>query len=199
MSKSGGIAITKIPTTKVVLLGDAGVGKTTLRQAYMGRGYRETYIPTIGADISIKDVEIGGKQLKYQIWDLAGHTRFDAVRSMYYSGSEGAILVYEITEPKSLDNLRNWIKELFVNTRKKKIPLLIIGNKIDLRPTHPCLSIEQGLEFVEKLREGFGSFIPIYFVETSAKTGKNVDDAFQKLGKTILSNFLEGRKKQLDC
>ena len=171
---------------KVVLMGDGSVGKTSLRRTYMGEGFRAQYMITIGADFAVKKMQLeGGHDVSIQIWDLAGQEHFKSVRSTFYKGAQGALAVYSTVERTSYDNIKNWLEECWTNAAKK-IPVVLIGNKIDLRPTHSCLSIEQGLEFVEKLREGFGTFIPIYFVETSAKTGKNVDDAFQKLGKTIL-------------
>ncbi|MFX0061212.1 MAG: GTP-binding protein [Candidatus Hermodarchaeota archaeon] len=176
--------ITKI---KVVLLGDGAVGKTTLKLRYMEKGFRERYMPTLGADITIKTISVHDESLDFHIWDLAGQPKFNIVRHLYYRGSFGALLIYDITHQNSLTNLKNWAQELDKNNFIKEIPLLIIGNKIDLRETFDSsLTTEQGREFTENLKEQLGSERPIYFFESSAKTGQNVRTIFEKLGEEVL-------------
>ncbi|MFX0091915.1 MAG: Rab family GTPase [Candidatus Hodarchaeota archaeon] len=172
---------------KLVLLGDGAVGKTTLKNRYLGKGFEERYLPTLGADISIKTINIRDESLKCRIWDLAGQPKFHTVRKLYYRGAIGAILMYDITLAPTLDNLENWLKELEKHNHFKEIPLIIVGNKIDLRQTtESCVSTEKGREFTESLKNQLEKERFVHFLETSAKENQNVNDAFEKLGEGIL-------------
>ncbi len=170
---------------KIPLLGDMAVGKTSLRKKYLGEGFNTKYMVTIGADFSVKSVLIDDREVRLQIWDLAGQQQFATVRSLYYNGSSGAILVYDVTNPHSYENIPLWTKELLQNNDNKKIPLMLIGNKIDLRDTvrTTTVSKEEGEQLAEKLRKEFNI---VYFFETSAKTGEGVNEAFDYFVRSIL-------------
>ncbi len=170
---------------KTPLLGDMAVGKTSLRKRYLGEGFGVKYMVTIGADFSVKTVKIDDKEVRLQIWDLAGQRQFATVRSLYYGGSAGAILVYDVTNPQSYDNIPNWIAELLQNNDNKRVPLMLIGNKIDLRDkvTTRTLGRDDGEKLAEKLREEFEE---VYFFETSAKTGEGVKEAFDHFVRAML-------------
>ena len=173
-----------MPLYKICLLGDGGVGKTSLRERFLGKGFQSGYILTIGADFAVQNLEIDGRQYKFQIWDLAGQQRFSAVRALYYKGSHGAILVFDRTRPDSLYNLENWKNELFTNVGFQ-IPYIILGNKSDL-PN----SIEEEVlnKFIAKSQsEVEENLYKIKYLNTSAKTGLNVTDAFETLGLSIKS------------
>ncbi|MFX0064616.1 MAG: Rab family GTPase [Candidatus Hermodarchaeota archaeon] len=174
-----------IDTIKIVLLGESTVGKTALRQVYTGEQYQEAYRPTLGVDYSVKeDVGEEGRVWKWQICDLAGTPNYRPMRSLLYPGAEGAILVYDLGNPASLTRLHHWIGELYTVVGIG-IPLLILGNKIDLQETEtPCLMTEQGAEFVNQLQEHF-DLQWVGFIETSAKTPTNVVEAFNELKKLI--------------
>ena len=177
---------------KVVLLGDAAVGKTSLRRRWMGEGFTSQYITTIGADFSVKEIKIKiNKKVitcTYQIWDLAGQVQFHAVRQCYYQGALGAIIMYDITNIESVQSVPIWINELWRNNKLDVTPFILIANKIDLRNEVPqSLRTEQGKSYAMQLSERtllHGFEIP--FIETSAKTGENVDRAFQLLGEMII-------------
>ncbi|MFX0116532.1 MAG: GTP-binding protein [Candidatus Hodarchaeota archaeon] len=173
---------------KVCLLGDGAVGKTALRERYLGKGFSSNYIMTIGADFAVKPVTIRERPAKFQIWDLAGQPRFSSVRALYYRGSMGALLIFDVTRPDSFANQRDWINELWKSNGKGPIPLVILGNKSDLRGHSPDeISNEQALEFAETLSEETRSTgFETPYLETSAKTGQNVNEAFQMLGNSIL-------------
>ncbi|MFX0094802.1 MAG: Rab family GTPase, partial [Candidatus Hodarchaeota archaeon] len=157
---------------KLVLLGDGAVGKTALRKSFMGETITEQYIRTIGAAFSSKMIIIKRMRLAYQIWDLAGQEHFNVVRPFYYKGAAGGILVYDITREQTLYNLKNWIQEFFSNVRNKQIPLVMLGNKIDLKhTTNFTVSTEQAIEYAKTLEDEFQCEFPISFLETSAKTG----------------------------
>ncbi|MFX1513985.1 MAG: Rab family GTPase [Promethearchaeota archaeon] len=122
---------------KICLLGDGAVGKTSLRERYLGKGFKSGYTMTIGADFAVKESNVDGNEIKFQIWDLAGQPRFSSVRELYYKGSVGGLLVYDCTRPESYQNLDGWIEELWKNNGRGKLPLVLIANKVDLREENP--------------------------------------------------------------
>ncbi|MFX1507899.1 MAG: Rab family GTPase [Promethearchaeota archaeon] len=179
---------------KIVLIGDGGVGKTAIRENYLGHGFESQYVMTIGADFAMQDDIINGKKLRYQIWDLAGQDRFDGVRNVYYRAAKGALLVFDVTRPDSFYNIPKWIKELWGYNGQGKIPVILVANKIDLREAeNETISPDQGRMMAEKLTkltspEGFAC----HYIETSAKTGVKIHDAFSLLSENIL-NLAEKR------
>ncbi|MHA2364982.1 MAG: GTP-binding protein [Candidatus Hodarchaeales archaeon] len=182
---------------KIVLTGDGGVGKTAIRERYLGRGFQSKYMMTIGADFALKEAVIDGRSIKFQIWDLAGQQRFGAVRSVYYLGCLGALLLFDVTRRESFENLQSWIKEIWNHNGKGVIPIVLLGNKVDLRDQYPdSISNEVAERYCAKLSEqtqphGFD----IRFLETSAKTGLNVAEAFDVLGQ-VYFEYLEKQKKK---
>ena len=102
---------------KTVLCGDPNVGKESIRRQYLGQGFQSTYLMTIGADFAVKSTTINYNgicySVKFQIWDLAGQPRFGTVRSVYYYGCLGALLVFDVTRPDTFTNLESWIDEIF--------------------------------------------------------------------------------------
>jgi small GTP-binding protein len=176
---------------KIVLCGDGAVGKTALRETYLGKEFTSSYLMTIGADFAVQKTEVAGKEVKFQIWDLAGQERFNSVRSLYYQGSHGVLFVYDVTRPESYQNLVDgWLNELMKHTRGGPIPAVVLGNKIDLRnlddPTH--IRPDQGGDLVEKMSESLSNGeLDIPYLETSAKTGENVQVAFKKLAEMIIA------------
>jgi small GTP-binding protein len=181
---------------KIVLIGDGGVGKTAIRERYLGKGFKAQYLLTIGADFAMRDDVIRGESIRYQIWDLAGQQRFDAVREVYYKGSVGALLVYDVTRPDSYFNTPKWINELWTNNGRGRVPIVVVANKIDMRElSDDTVSPEQGRIFTERLTkltkpEGFDC----YYIETSAKTGVSIQAAFTLLGENILKFVSRQRK-----
>lgn len=179
------------PIYKIALLGDGAVGKTSLRSRFMRNAFDDGYSMTIGADFAAKTLEVDGKQIKFQIWDLAGQPHFATIRSLYYQGSLGALLVYDISVPESFQNVLKWVDELWKNNGKGFVPIVLLGNKFDLRNKFPeAISSDQGELLAEQLsektsEEGF----EVSYLETSAKTGQNVTQAFSLLGKNI-SDFI---------
>jgi small GTP-binding protein len=181
---------------KIVLIGDGGVGKTAIRERYLGKGFKAQYLLTIGADFAMRDDVIRGESIRYQIWDLAGQQRFDAVREVYYKGSVGALLVYDVTRPDSYFNTPKWINELWTNNGRGRLPIVVVANKVDMRElSDDTVSPEQGRIFTERLTkltrpEGFDC----YYIETSAKTGVNIQSAFTLLGENIMKFVSRQRK-----
>ncbi|MCG3217231.1 MAG: GTP-binding protein [Candidatus Heimdallarchaeota archaeon] len=170
---------------KITLLGDGAVGKTSLRKTYLGEGFKDGYSMTIGADFAVKRLRIDDQDFVAQIWDLAGQQRFSAVREVYYRGTSGCLLVFDISRRSSFENIPSWIAELLKNNSNRVVPIVLIGNKSDLRATakDPIMR-EQSEEYARSLSNWSGFSVP--YIETSAKTGENVDESFKTLLKNIV-------------
>ncbi|OLS26118.1 MAG: GTPase KRas precursor [Candidatus Heimdallarchaeota archaeon LC_3] len=180
---------------KLVLCGDGAVGKTAIRNRYLGQGFNEAYLLTLGADFSPKAIKImdderNEQRLKFQIWDLAGQDIFSAVRPRYYKGANAAILVYDISRLSTYENILDWIAEI-----RKYIPdiasVILLANKIDLRPAiTTAISNKEGKELARTIAfEEFEGRLKIPFFETSAKTGENVEEAFQKMAEETYRKY----------
>lgn len=153
---------------KLVLIGDSGVGKSCLLLRFADDAFTESYISTIGVDFRFRTVKIDGKTVKLQIWDTAGQERFRTITSAYYRGADGIIMVYDTTNLESFDHVNDWLKEVNRYAAEKTVKLLV-GNKCD-RAADKAVTDEQAKEFADELG--------IALLETSAKTSKNVEEAF---------------------
>jgi small GTP-binding protein len=159
---------------KIVVVGDAAVGKTSLIIRYVKGVFNPSYILTLGVNFFIQDISIGEKTLRLQIWDTAGQERFGPVRQKYYKGARGAVLVFDLAKSESFERLDFWIKE--VKNACGDIPMIFVGNKADL---HPSVTSEQIQEFASSYH--------LTYVETSAKTGMNTVKPFFLLAPQILA------------
>lgn len=170
---------------KVALIGDGAVGKTSLRQRFIGEKFSSSYLLTVGADFSIYGVTIDDKEVKFQLWDLAGQQRFAIVREGYYRGCVGCVAVYDVTRMDTFANVPRWIDEAFKHSGHGKVPIVLLGNKSDLRGIYPdSLSPVQGQQLADELTK---KSISCTYFDTSAKTGENVREAFIQLGRAILN------------
>jgi small GTP-binding protein len=169
---------------KIVILGNAAVGKTSLINQFVEGAFEEDYKPTLGANIIRKDVDIDGEDAQTKIrlimWDLAGQEKYSVIRSMYFQGCEGALLVYDVTRYNTFDSIKSkWLRDFKKYIRKKGVYLLI-GNKTDLSDQR-VVPTEKGKDLAENIQAS-------HFIETSAKLGENIEEAFLLLVKQILSN-----------
>lgn len=171
---------------KITLLGDAMVGKTSLRRNYFGQSFVEQHIATLGADFSVRILDLDDQQIKLQIWDLAGQQKFARVRSAYYKGTSGAMLIYDMTVPKTLESLANWIEDLIENSGRGKVPIILLGNKSDLTD-QIIVTEEDAKAFLAKIQDHLADSnkSPAH-IHTSAVTGRNVKEAFETLVREML-------------
>ncbi|MFX0008811.1 MAG: GTP-binding protein, partial [Candidatus Hermodarchaeota archaeon] len=157
---------------KSIVVGDGGVGKTALTLRFSKGFFTEDYKMTIGVDFHVKTISIdtseGPIKCKLQLWDTGGQERFSSIRPMYYRGSLGTVLVFDLTNSASFGHLPQWIEEVRANI-KADIPVLLVGNKSDLVDQRAVST-----EDVNKFTRDFN----LYYMETSAKTGDGVGDCF---------------------
>jgi len=153
---------------KLLLIGDSGVGKSCLLLRFADDTYTESYISTIGVDFKIRTIELNGKTIKLQIWDTAGQERFRTITSSYYRGAHGIIVVYDVTDQVSFNNVKQWLQEID-RYACENVNKLLVGNKSDL-VTKKVVDLNTAKEFAD----GLG----IPFLETSAKNATNVEQAF---------------------
>ncbi len=168
---------------KVVLAGDGAVGKTSIRERYMGKGFESSYLKTIGADFSSKKIQTDKDSITFQIWDLAGQESYQAVRSTFYKGAGAAILVFDCQDPATMTNLNNWLEEAMVGSNNGILIYFIIANKVDLEEGRR-VSRDMALEFCNRLEVETG--IHFYYSETSALTGQNIQETFDFLSYKLL-------------
>ncbi|MEX2680174.1 MAG: Rab family GTPase [Candidatus Sigynarchaeota archaeon] len=165
---------------KICILGDPGVGKTSLIEYYTHRSFKEFYLPTIGANFSIKEVDLDANtSAKAYIWDIAGQSKFSQIRKMFYEKAVGAVFVFDVTNRKSFEGIDAWRNDL-IETLGEGFPSALIANKIDLVDQR-TITPEEGFEKA--------SDMSIAYYETSAKVGQGVDDAFQNLLLLLLDRF----------
>lgn len=160
---------------KLLLIGDSGVGKSCLLLRFADDTYTESYISTIGVDFKIRTIEMDGKTIKLQIWDTAGQERFRTITSSYYRGAHGIIIVYDVTDQESFNNVKQWLHEID-RYACENVNKLLVGNKSDLT-SKKVVSYETAKEFAD----GLG----IEFLETSAKNATNVEKAFMTMAGQI--------------
>ena len=164
---------------KIVLLGDPAVGKSSLVQRFCVGKFEDKYKITIGGAYLQKDVKLkNGDTLKLHIWDTGGQEKFRSMASLYYKDAVAAILVYDVSNPETLDSLDYWINELNNNADNKNLIFSIAGNKCDLPNDVKKISINEGKNFCKEKN------VPI-FNETSAKTGSGVKELFTSLAQKV--------------
>jgi len=164
---------------KILLIGDSGVGKSSLLVSFVAAAHLDEEIaPTIGVDFKIKFLTVGGKKLKLTIWDTAGQERFRTITSSYYRGAQGIILVYDVAKRESFTNLGDvWTKEIDSNSSNKDCIKMLVGNKVD-KDDERTVTREEGLAFAQESG--------CLFLESSAKTRENVENCFEELVLKIL-------------
>ena len=162
---------------KLLIIGDSAVGKTSMLLKYTDNFFPESHLATIGIEFKTKEVEYNGYNIELQIWDTAGQERFKSITKSFFRNANGIIFVYDITQKNTFKNVKDWIKDSEVNDFG--FQRILVGNKIDLQNKRQ-VSLEDAKEWADKKN--------MEVIETSAKTGANIDKAVLKLIELILQN-----------
>lgn len=167
---------------KIVMLGDGAVGKTAMTTRFTQNFFDSDYKRTIGSDFAIKRLKLKDEdtevQVTLQVWDLAGQPRFESVRQGFYRGARGGLLLYDVTRRRTFINVENWKNEAFKNLQNE-IPLVLVANKVDLKESR-VVTTEEGEDFAKKNQ--------FFYVESSALTGENVEEAYANLCKKMIKD-----------
>eukprot|EP00457_Paulinella_chromatophora_P014744 gb/GEZN01015222.1/.p1 GENE.gb/GEZN01015222.1/~~gb/GEZN01015222.1/.p1 ORF type:complete len:200 (-),score=31.07 gb/GEZN01015222.1/:284-883(-) len=169
----------KVINSKLVLLGDAGVGKSSIVERFIRSEFYEFQQPTIGAAFSTKQITVGNREVKFEIWDTAGQERYRSLAPMYYRGASAALVCYDITSQESFQGAQSWVDELAAQS-ETGILIALCGNKADMDSSRE-VSQPDGKRFAESK--------DLLFFETSAKSGMGVDDVFASLARKLPANF----------
>ncbi|PKA51925.1 Ras-related protein RABE1c [Apostasia shenzhenica] len=196
---------------KLLLIGDSGVGKSCLLLRFSDGSFTTSFITTIGIDFKIRTIELDGKRIKLQIWDTAGQERFRTITTAYYRGAMGILLVYDVTDESSFNNIRNWIRNIEQHA-SDNVNKILVGNKADMDeskravPTSKgqALADEYGIKFFEtvssrKQARLFVELSPLKkFLTQSAKTNLNVEQVFFSIARDIKQRLAETDSKTED-
>lgn len=166
---------------KLLIVGDSGCGKSALLMRYVDSEFQTAYMTTIGVDFKVKTVDVRGKKIKLQIWDTAGQERFRTITSSYYRGAHAIMVVYDVNEATSFQNVKHWIDEVHKNA-SRDVPMIIVGTKADSETRREVSSAEAA---------AFGAKCGYPMLEASSKTPMGVDEAFQLMVDGVLGS-LEG-------
>lgn len=169
---------------KILLIGDSGVGKSCMLLRFADDTFTESFISTIGVDFKIRTIELNKNIVKLQIWDTAGQERFRTITSSYYRGAHAILIVYDITDSESFENVKNWIYECDKYAPNSVLKLLV-GNKCDLENKRQVTFIK-GKELAEEYN--------LNFLETSAKTSVKIEDAFKLIAEELVKNRVNLRQ-----
>ena len=168
---------------KLVVVGDPSVGKTSLIRRYANKKFEESYLPTIGADFTIKQIDLkdqatkATKQIMLQIWDMGGQRMFERIKDHYLVGANAGLIVFDLTRRSTFENLENWLQD--IKRLCGEIPCIILANKSDL----------PNRDITEDELTALASDKGVEIFETSAKTGKNVDHVFELIAKTCVKSY----------
>lgn len=184
---------------RLALMGDGAVGKTSLRKRYMGQGFQVSHLMTIGSDFAVHNTTLNvdgeDRDVIFQIWDLAGQPNFKAVRARFFKGAVAGLCVFDINRRETYNNIPAWITELWQNCGRGIVPVVLLGNKADLR-TKKSVSKREATKYAQVItnsqkKKGF----TVEFMETSAKAGLNVKEAFATIGTQVVRAFDNGTLK----
>lgn len=170
---------------KLLIIGDSGVGKSSLMNRFSDNIFTESYINTIGVDFKIRTINMDGKMIKLQIWDTAGQERFRTIVSSYYRGAHGIMIVFDITDKETFMNVRMWCEEIKKHAAPN-VRTMLIGNKADFN-TKRQVDFTEAKEFADNMN--------MTYFETSAKTALNVEKSFYELASMLKNNMVVTNNK----
>lgn len=166
---------------KLLLVGDSGVGKSCLLLRFVEDKFNPSFITTIGIDFKIRTIESKGKKIKLQVWDTAGQERFRTITTAYYRGAMGIVLIYDVTDARTFENVENWFLTVTQHANEDA-QIFLVGNKSDDEENRQ-VSREQGQQLAQKLN--------VPFLEASAKTNDNVESIFYELAGIIQDKHVD--------
>ena len=161
---------------KIITIGESGVGKTCILRRFAENKFLKNHLATIGIDYRTKVLNINNKNVKLKIWDTAGQERYHNITSNIFKGTDGILLVFDITDELSFQKIQDWIEQIKSNLPENEIGIVLLGNKCDVEQR--AVTQEQGEELAEKL--------DIKYFETSALNGTGINEAFESLTKIIM-------------
>ena len=165
---------------QLLIIGNSIVGKTSILTKYTSKAYTESYVATVGLDFFTKDESIDGKTIRIKIWDTAGQERYKAITKCFFQRAQGIIIVFDVTNKRSFDDLKMWIDSIKSQSKLtedlENMPIIIIGNKIDIPKR--VIDKETALNFAKEQN--------LEYYETSAKTGEGIDSAIKDLVKKVM-------------
>lgn len=170
---------------KVIILGDSGVGKTSLMNQFVTKKFSNQYKATIGADFLTKEVIVDDRIVTMQIWDTAGQERFQSLGMAFYRGADCCVLVFDVTAPNTFKSLESWRDEFLIQASPRdpdNFPFVILGNKVDLE--NRAVSAKRAQQWCQSKND-------IPYFETSAKEAVNVELAFQTIARNALAQETE--------
>ncbi len=173
---------------KLLIIGDAGVGKTGIMNRYIYNNFNSQSKPTMGVEFGTKKTKINNTIIRAQIWDTAGQEKYRSITSAYYRGAKAAIVVYDVTNKDSFNNIEKWINEIKA-TGDKDMIIVICGNKIDLD--------EQRIVSMEEAKEKAANN-KLILIETSAKTNENIDKVFDNISNFIYNDYIDNKDINID-
>ncbi|TFF97651.1 MAG: GTP-binding protein [Promethearchaeota archaeon] len=161
---------------KILLAGDGGVGKTTLLHRYIKGEFSQSTQMTIGVEFFLKEVQVDGQDCTLQLWDFGGQQRFRFLLESYVMGAKGALLMFDLTRPMTLENLNEWIS--ICRKNDSELPILFVGTKLDL---------EEDISVDDDYAKNFlDQFDLLDYIKVSSKTGENVQEAFKLIADRVL-------------
>lgn len=166
---------------KIIIVGDADVGKSCIATRFQYNKFDPNYEVTIGVEFFSKIIEINNKKVKVQIWDTAGQEAFDALIRSYFRNVDGCVLTFDLTNRRSFDNIEKWMSKV-LDESNRKISFILVGNKVDILEKR-CISYEEAVSFSKKYK--------MEYVETSALNSRNIYNLFNILAIDILDNFIK--------
>lgn len=172
---------------KLLIIGDSGVGKSSLLLRFSDNTFTGSYITTIGVDFKIKTVNLDGQKVKLQIWDTAGQERFRTITSTYYRGTHGVVIVYDVTNGETFANVKRWLQEIDQNC--DVVNSVLVGNKNDT-PERKVVLTEDAQRFADSMN--------IQLFETSAKDNINVEEMFMAITRLVLRTKLNSIEQRND-
>ena len=165
---------------QLLIIGNSIVGKTSILTKYTSKAYTESYVATVGLDFFTKDESIDGKTIRIKIWDTAGQERYKAITKCFFQRAQGIIIVFDVTNKRSFDDLKMWIDSIKSQSKLtedlENMPIILIGNKIYLPKR--VIDKETALNFAKEQN--------LEYYETSAKTGEGIDNAIKELVKKVM-------------